>query len=546
MDKFIHDFIIRYNNEDKKTIGEFLLLESIKLNKIDEKYLFDMFKSDINLISFENLAYYNLIELYQYKLMYQKCTNKCKCLINSLNNTNQTLFILNNNECFYSINYVLKIINNNNKTIFDKIIEKIDKFKLDDNILLLLNNLNNLNFQLIIIFLETVINHCDVDIFLNEKYTKNILNNLSDINIINMNKVIKFFFCNKKISFTKKIIDINNEKYNIYELLYENNVNINIINNSPTSDLIDVKAYKSNDMIFFKYCVENNCKKNIILIDEVIKNNDIETLTFLLHKNYIYDPDINNIDLIKTSKIFLLLLTKINCSKIQNFIVKILNKYMSNDDSVIIFQDKNIKIDDIFNNEIINNINEELITMLISNNKYSCVCKILDIYNIINKNTVDKNNIYFNLIKHYNVVYDKYIFVRENKNNNLITLFASMYNEILFARLLNYDFLIDTDCILYVCKNKNLLNLNLLLEKISDTYFFFFYKIKPDYQNSLCHYFTNDNSINELLNKYNYIFSDNDAILQYLLSHMNEYNIDLYDEIFLYYNKNVKPKILFL
>lgn len=346
-------------------------------------------------------------------------------------------------------------------------------------------------------------------LYLDEKHVKNIINT-------NNLDIIKLFLFNKTIIIKKRMLNITNEKYDIYKLFYENDVNLIycFYNDNKSNDYIDFKAYCKNDISFLKYCISKNCTKNPILINEVIKNNDINTLKYLYCNDYRHY--FNNIDLktVESQEILLFLFSS--------------NK-------------KNNKI-----------INDEFVIHFISNKKHKFVCHLLKNINVIS------NDVYLELIKNYDDSYDNFILSNENKNNDLISLFASKYNDVLFSKILDSDILIHNDCILYICEKKNLIVLEKLLDKISKHYLTSFHGIINKYKNLLCDYFTNDEDIFNVLKNNNYLLKNNyyllknnannefylsetENILHYLFKYVNENNLELYHKIFRYY----KPYLIY-
>lgn len=313
--------------------------------------------------------------------------------------------------------------------------------------------------------------------------------------------------------------------------------------------------------------IVNNENYEVLLFDNAINNNDVETLIFLFDKGYKYDIEINNIKNIKSYEIFKLLIDKINKSMIQKFIMKYLKINGLNSDYIVFENTKNqyekiISINEILNYGIKNKkhtIEDELLLFFISNKMSKYVCEFLDDNFIIN------DDIYLNLIKYHDDVYDKYIFTRKNKNNHLITLFASKFNDKLFFKLINYDYKIHNDCILYICKSKNINNIKILINEISESHFIFYKRIKQKYKNLLCHYFTRDSEIRHMcqvpkclqdwagteffgqdLFEQRVLTHYYDHILVYLLSNVNKYNIDLYYEMFLFYKHYLEYKKSFV
>lgn len=541
--KIIHDVIVKYGNQYKNSAKEILLIEALRMNNIDDKILFDIFKNNHKLLSFEQLVSYNLIDFYKHKIKITSCLNKCKCLDNSIDNVdfNFISLILNNNICSFSVPFVWYVINsigentfntdtvkntyNNDaaKNIFCKliaIIKRLDR----SNLLFLINKINYVNFDLIKTFYNSVFSYFKNTMYL---YRENI-NHIFKTNDIN---IIKYFICNQNIYVTYKIINIYEENYDVYRLFYDNSIDYKINNLSTINDCIDIKAYHNNDINFLKFCITNNCKKNIKLIDDVIINNDCDILSYLFDNGYVYNTEINNVELITTHKVFKLLLTKIDNISIQNCIVKFLNNNFSLNSDIILFHDNIINADDLFTNMSFNDnyiFCDEFILFFISNKKYKNTFNLL-------KNKIIFDDVFKYLIKFYDVIY--YDLLIKNKNNNLITLFASKYNKKLLTVLLNNDFAINKDCILYLCENNDIDNLTILLDKISESFYIFFRKFIPEYENLLCCYYKNFKTLFD-----NFIFTndDVDTVIHYLLLNIDENNSDIYEKIFSYYKTYLK------
>lgn len=529
---------------------EKLLLNAIKSNNIDESSLLNIIKSKIDSLTFENLSLYGFFEIYEYKLQNQKCQAKCQCLNNCPTNNNFISLILDNNTCLYSVKFVLNIINNFNDDMFNKIISNINRFDINDNLLFLLNNINKNNCGKIMLFIQKIFDNFDIKLNINDVDIKNILNTINE-------NVIVYFLCNKKINISSNKIYIN-ENYAIYKILYDNKINCiklfkqlenneikEIHKNSDTysnvdfrlydmkqksklhilseeeekiftevktiiydNDNVDIKAYDSGDRDFLIFCVINNCYRNYNLIDNVIKNDDYETLLFLLHCGYKYDIDKNNIDLIKSYKTLILILNKMDDVLKQIFMIKFLSKY-SIENNIILFNDREISMNTLINDEILNNIR---------NIGY----KFFDF-----------------IIKNYDNSFYKHL--TTYKNNDLITLLASKYSNsnTLFAKLLHDNFAIHRDCILYICYNKNLSYLRLLLDKITKSSFIFFKEIDEKYKNIICSYFENDADINAIFDtvsqttsyKNNILHQNAIDVLIYAFENVNEYNIDIYSKL---------------
>lgn len=476
------------NEKNNTDIIAFLLDNNYN---IDEDVIREVFYSDHTVFSFEQLSRYNCLNLYKHKLsLGNKCNDNCKCLDNcntdSIANANLISFILNNNSCLYSVKLVLNVVQNHNELVFNNVISKINRFKKNENLLYLIENINDFNSCKILLFIETVLQYSSANLYLDDKHAQLILN-LNNVNII------KSFLYNPLIIVKNKTLKITNEKYDIYKLIYDNNCfdyYYYIDNTNETNDYIDIKAYYNKDIAFLEFCLNNKCSKNIAIIDSVINDNDINTLT-LLYDNY-YNFDNVDIDLvfIKSQEIFSFLITKIK------------------------------KFDTI---------------------KY-----------------------FIYLIKNCNGSCDKYILDKKNKDNSLISLFASKYNEVLFEKIIDNDFSIHSDCILYICEKKKLVILQKLSNKICDLYLSPFHGklhlspfhgIMHKYRNLLCNYFTDNTNVLNILT-YNNILTENNTLFDsenekninfhtktenlfhYLLKHVDENNFDLYCKIFHHYKNN--------
>lgn len=314
----------------------------------NNKNITDIFYNNHDLFTLEELAYCNYFDLYKYKLDLLKnninksnllknnldllknninkkdnvkCNNQCgvdcKCLDYCVNNHSFVSYILDNNVCLYSSNFVLKIIKN--KNIFDKIISKINRFNKNENIVSLIENIDQNNIDQndnsnISLFIKTAMKHFNFIVYLEDKHVNIILKT-------NETSLIETILFDKNINISNKNLYITNEKYEIYELFFYNQYHGYLLhNNNANNDFIDIKAYEENNVDLLQYCISNKCSKNNELINIAIKNNDIEILKLLYNNNYKFNIDTVDIKLIKTHEIFMFLLTKIRNITAKNYV----------------------------------------------------------------------------------------------------------------------------------------------------------------------------------------------------------------------------------
>ena len=479
-----------------------------------------------------------------YEFLFFLCTNEneynelldnYKTLFNKENNNN------NNNNCL-QILYKLVIIESIlqdlevNQIDINKLFvekknnsKKENNFKISSKKYIPFDNENNLNKKLS--FIINFIENDGYDELIN--YTANLLD-CFDKNNSNDDEQIKFNCCQKCLKFIniiynsflkKKIIINNNEKFDVYYL--GNNININIIiiqnNNENNKEKNNESNYNKLKEKIFKISYLNLIKKiikfllnskNNNLDNQVILNYCFNLLISLITSNELLFSEIKKDYSIKED-FSNLIKNNINCpNNNENFFLKLLNKFINNLSSskkdinklegeflYFLFEISNSLFRDLLNksNENKNDINDKNDKNEINSDSYSLLfeffCNLFEL--ILNSNLSD------------------------NINNNLINEFISQLYELLYndlkeknkeIKLPEETFYGFMNILITTIKSNQLLKSQIISKKIKDeTLFELIYDLILSEKK-------NDNNINEIIKE--------ESEIDNLISNIKDYPTD--------------------